>query len=564
MKSTRNNLIKFGVSEHKRTDLLASYIAAIIVFQRNANNCITKEDLQKQLEEEGFFFAKKEKNISRELPRFKNKLFFLEKKNNSKGNQVHILLTEKASKWGREEDDKVFYGLSSMEYAFFEMLLKQGNEKGKNTFLYLVKNLCFEAKTIKEVLIDEEYKTSISEAIKNNKDIKQFIKYRSDTPNKDDLNKVLVSQLRNEIVDLFLKSYDEKKDKTTCFHNTKKILLNLEKINKANNGKFPDGLIELLFENKKRLKKDWKKNIKGQQINLYEIVNNKEQLLSHIMARIIGGSYSSYKSLIVNHFMQLPMFFSVYKDTISLQESAKPIIKNIIEREDKVLELKCEKHYSPKKLKEIFELNGSMGLIQLDIKSIIQNNYQLKMLRSILDLDFENRIKIQSFIAKHNHIKNRCNVPTFFEYIIGMTFLIGENPDLLKKSNEEIIKLINKTFNTILSSDLAPLHHAPGGRADIEVKLKSNKNLLLIEPTLQLKRQIKMELDSTVSHLMAKNQANKSLIVSLKIEELLISALKGINEDHLKPNGKLLATTDINKIKDYLDKKIEVNHFFSK
>jgi hypothetical protein len=168
--------------------------------------------------------------------------------------------------------------------------------------------------------------------------------------------------------------------------------------------------------------------------------------------------------------------------------------------------------------------------------------------------------KIEKIIKEHEHIKGKVNIPTFFEFIIGMAFLSKNKSK--EDTNEK--DYLEKHFHTKLDTNLCPIRFASGGKTDIYIEKKDEQLFLNIEPTTQLTNQTKMELDSVRSHLisaMNKNQFPKgiSIIVAPKIKKTLSQDIRGWNED-VKPKLEI-KLFDIDLILEMLKSDSDIFNF---
>ena len=161
---------------------------------------------------------------------------------------------------------------------------------------------------------------------------------------------------------------------------------------------------------------------------------------------------------------------------------------------------------------------------------LIDERFQDKDLLFILDL-----IKDRKDSEILNLVSDNADVPTIFEYIIGIVWYRISN----KEGN------ILKYMNLSLDADLLPKTHAGGGMADIVYEYNENgypKHNLLIEATLsESTGQRKLELESVPRHLandiISKNNLNDyALFVATNLDESVILSMRG-NKTTYYPKG---------------------------
>ena len=186
---------------------------------------------------------------------------------------------------------------------------------------------------------------------------------------------------------------------------------------------------------------------------------------------------------------------------------------------------------------------------------LIDDKFNENDLLSIIDLIKERR---DSEVC--NLVSDNADVPTIFEYILGIAWYRISN----KEGN------ILKYMNLSLDADLLPKTHAGGGMADIVYEYKENgypKHNLLIEATIsESTGQRKMELESVPRHLandiiITNNQSDYALFVATNLEESVILSMRGNKTTYYpKGNNEYINGLKIIPIDTNILKKIIINH----
>lgn len=161
---------------------------------------------------------------------------------------------------------------------------------------------------------------------------------------------------------------------------------------------------------------------------------------------------------------------------------------------------------------------------------LIDERFKDSDLLSLIDL-----IKDRRDSEVCSYVSDNADVPTIFEYILGITWYRISN----KEGN------ILKFMNLSLDADLLPKTHAGGGMADIVYEYKENnypRHNLLIEATLsESTGQRRMELESVPRHLAndiitTNNSNDYALFVATNLEESVILSMRG-NKTTYYPKG---------------------------
>ena len=140
------------------------------------------------------------------------------------------------------------------------------------------------------------------------------------------------------------------------------------------------------------------------------------------------------------------------------------------------------------------------------------NEFYIKFIEDNLNNDQSTiSSNIQKIVKENGWNYAGIESSTFFEYIIGIFFFkIIYKEELSKGIN--LSKVFRDTMNMKFNNDFIPIRFAQGGIADIVT------NSYIIEPTLQIKNQIKMEINSILNHLSTHNK-EIAFLVSPKIEK---------------------------------------------
>jgi len=535
------DLIKFGKSEIKRNNIKQSYTCIIDFINENNNKFLSEEEIVNILRGKKFYKEnKRQNNAKREISFINSSAFGSLKK---EGKKFKIVKNEISVNWDVENNNK-FWGLTSIDFSFFQFLLKSTfkiNDTKRSSFFHLMKYLKKNGKIDKEIIVPQELKDDINSKIdlRDIENIKKMCFYKSGSSNKK------INKLSNDLVNEFLNAwYDD--------GNFDKIHSIIEKMIENKQKKFSNGMNELLFGENSKIKSlhSYKKNMNKnpEKINLL-IKKGIQDIKSRILLRIICGSWSDYRYLIKSHLNALDNIFIIsINDEVLIREKYKELIYSIIEKgENNILKLKKNKFYSSKELLNFFNLKNSNDIFENKPK-IIKEFYTVKKLISLfknIKKSIENEknnysynyLMVDKIIKNHQHIKGKVDFPTFYEFISGMAFLSKEfERNSSNFENEDSI--IRKTFRAKLDTSLCPIRFAAGGRADIQIFKSDNKEFINIEPTTQLRDQTSMEFSSVRRHLNSDWKSNiekkldsaKAIIVATKKDENLDMDLSGWNE----------------------------------
>ena len=531
------DLVKFGRSETKRSNIKQTYTLLIDAINENDNNWITDKEFFDILKEKKYFLEeKKEIDITREKSIIKSLLNLAVIEENKEEKKLKFISNEISKKWEYNKYNQKFFGLSSIDFSFFQALLKmryKSNGEYKSSFFHILDQLTKKNKLKKNILIDLNYREIIKEII-DNKDIeklKKILKLKSGSKNK------LKKELNDECIFTFLNIWKNNDENYSNLYNSINTIY-------KNNLEFSDGISELIFgykDNKKINIRHFYKMYPEENMN--EFISQIKKSISNIEARvidkIISGSWNSYRHLIKNHLNSLDTIFEFNnKDEFKIKENFQYLIDTILKfGENRILELDKNKLYNPDELLHFFKLKNKKNT--MPIVNIINEYYSnekliilFNKLKNIYIKGHKGNNKIETIIREHQHIKGKVDFPTFFEFIIGMAFL-SKN-----KSKEDINEkdYLEKHFNTKLDTNLCPIRFAAGRKTDIYIEKNDEQLFLNIEPTTQLTNQTSMELDSVRNHLISainKNQFPKGIciIVAPQIKETLSQDIRGWNED---------------------------------
>lgn len=546
----RYDLVKFGVSETKRANIKQSYTILVDFVIKNNGKKLNESEIFQFLKEERFFTGfKVEENVKREMSLINN--LGIGKTTYYKELEKYLIEKNQVSEnWENDEYENKFWGLTSIDYSFFQLLLKQkfnnGNKVG-NCFYHIVNFLNNKEKITEDILLTIENKERIRNCIKN-KDIisiKNILVPKSGSKNPE------IKKMNDNLVNLFVEGKMEEKN------NIEEIISLIINIYEKN-GKVSVGIDSLIF-NETFSHAKMEKLIRGKKFENWVAEKINEGYVNfekRVFNRIIQGSWDSYRHLIKSHLIALDKIFiyEVLEKDKKEKFSINPLYKDFIEKilingSQGKLNFENEKFYDVNELSSILGVDSLVFLPQKisDIeKKIFDNYYEKKQLIKLLEeikesyennKIFPDQSKIYKIIRNHPHMKGKVDYPTFFEFLVGMIFLTKKNIEIIKINKEEK-DIIKRSFRTKLDSNLCPVRFAPGGKADIMIK--NQINFINIEPTTQIKNQVKMEFDSSLQHLindlLVESKLNNkiknaiSIIVAPKIEDRLIFAFKGINK----------------------------------
>ncbi|MGL5438358.1 MAG: hypothetical protein ACRDA7_01335 [Metamycoplasmataceae bacterium] len=544
-------LIKFGASEAKRKDIKSVYIKYAFWLKENNGKILTIEEIFNDWKELSIYVGDKKKKmeISREVYLIK-KLGLGKFKKRDSG----FLIEASEVSLNIENDEGKLWGMEKIDFFFFQIILKQkylSKNKECNTFkdiFNFLENNNFELN--ENVLINKEYEEYIKKLIidKDQEGLSKLLRYQSG-PSKENEN-YDSENTKGKIIDFFIKLQIEKDESFST--SIKNLLLNNKLV------ELPKGLSFLLFGEGITLK-SWFKNIENFPI---KILDNDEEFFKRIKSRIIKCCKNEYLYLIRSHFNSLRILFEFNNDNIlEIDYLQKEEIKKILDS-NKLNELIIDKYYSPFEFIKIFNLNNNISFLKEDSSNIFEKFYKKENLINLLNEikgfykdGKEDSKKFNELLEKHPHINGLCDKNTFFEFISGLVFL-----SKCKKTENLDIK---KYLNLKVDSQYVPQRFAGPGIADGTIILE--KELINIEPTTQIFRQTKMELDSARGHLINSMNENKEIskgiciIIAPLITKLLSLDIKGWNEEYKeKMTIKLF---DIDSLIEMLKSEKELSEF---
>lgn len=559
------SLIKFGVSEIKRKNLKQTY-TLYTDWINEQGDCIDKKesDIFEEWKKITIYEEqKKDINIGREMNFLKSNGFIVNFKNIDKKNSFY---NSGISKNWSNNNETLFY-LKEIDYSFFLFLIKQKyweRNQEKSAFIHIIKYLLTNKKLEEDIIISNNYVEHIKNIVTNRdkKSIINLLKYKSGSPKIGGINRIdqyKKDEIRDSIIILYTDYYFENKINEHCL--IKKIMEYFKKVNSIANAKIASGLLELIFRKTKN--NDFKYQIKSlaelsyEEIRMKIIIQNEDDFLQKIKNRIVMGSYSDYKNLIVNHINCLSSLFDISKKNNELiftvhDEKVEKFLFELMEKENELLKLKIEKFYTKKELIEklnitIDENNNWENIDEVNDKRI-NEVYTLERIKNILDMITQaiatngntyNNKKIKDIIDSDAHVNGQVNWPTYYEFIIGIIFLKKTYGEYSKNWKDKI----KRHLRLSVDGSLCPIRFASGGRADIFFK---NDNMIYtIEPTTQLYRQTKQEYESVLDHLEKEIKNNPieqccglSIIAAPKIESRLANTLS--NHNSFNKNIQLL------------------------
>ncbi|BDU67398.1 MAG: hypothetical protein TYPL_0510 [Candidatus Tyloplasma litorale] len=546
-------LYKIGKSEHKRTDLISSYFSFIEwAYESKEKPSWKNEKKVCQIFSEIGVYKNKDCNtnnlkIGREKSLFKS-LNFIE-------DIDEIKLTNFAKKIYEDinKERKSIFGISRIEYNFLLICLFNISDNDYQTFDILERILKKENYFYLENLNKINYLMEVDD-FKFYKIIKKELDLKSGGKSKIIQNqKMKLSTSKN----IFLDKWYEYAYKNSNEENLKKLENWLYECSKV----FYDGRSKkflkkfltyiLVGKDKNKMKKLWNDFDKTGLLKNIDKNLTRQEVINKVILRIVYGVENSYENLIHNHLNSLSLFYLDEKDkVIRINKNCEKFISSIINKKNELLnEFKKNNYITEERFSEILNINEQI-LPDLDaIKKTYLDNYgnlkkvkeiislfKIKTINGISESESSMRNRVWKYIKTSNHINGICDEKTFFEFIICYAFLIKNNEKLFDYSSEDFFNIVKKSLNLIFSNkNLIPLRFAPGGRADGLIFTKNGS--LVVEPTLQLKNQVKMELDSVTDHVnkynREKEQVSCAYIVAPIIEKRLNVALKSYVDHEL-------------------------------
>lgn len=531
LKTKKLVAIKFGVSEHKRSNYLNFYFSAANAFLNLIG--VKKNETEKiynQFLSCGVYERKKEnKKISRELAFFKNKfpLYYL-------NDNDEIEITNLAKKILENPNEKIFNGKTYLENALILYLIKQYPEENiKNNPFFCAIDFAKEEKYNRKEFISKIFKLKSEEIKEFIKEIKEkikikslldkYFKFLSGIPNVKKDNQIKKFQnKRDELIKILIenilfKESDEKLilDKLYEFINEYKELRNLKKIKN-----FTKAYKKIFKLNEKDLSKfilDYESKNKEKYFNLIKNIDINYLLENFYFVNKKG----EYESLIQKYLFQTDFFLNK-KNKIHINPKHIQYINDLEENYNEILKIKLDDENIIKKFENLDIKNNNKNK-DISIREIINEYYDEQFYNDffeIISLSDEKNInqKLIKLGYENEHINGILDAPTIFEFVINLFFFkLFYKEDILninEISDEELTNNFKESINTYLTTNLIPQRFASGNRSDAIFK----KQKILIEPTLQIKRQVKHELNSITDHL-KKIGYNSSILVAPKISK---------------------------------------------
>lgn len=571
---SKYDLIKFGVSEFKRNDFKNQFVTIATWFnkKKNQNRKYSNVEIFSAFKKNKIYKDQKQSlDIKRELSFFKSvdllnykwirKENVLEKDKkilkNLKENQdikqninegnikyLKINITDFLRGWGNGNKIESFHNVTEDDFSFLKLLMKfKYKENGieKSSFYHIFNFIKNNDGVInKNIIISENYKKYITNIItnKNQEEILKIVKFKSKSSNKN------VNKYQDKLIKIYIEWQLDMKN-----NNKKDNFLEIFKkhINDNSTQKI-DGLFELFFGSNKKynslkqIQKIWNKNPNEIILELEkQTINN---LNERIIERIIIGSWNSYKNLIINYLGGLEIFWTLEKiskdeEKLIINPDFQKTLNLILKNENKILNLKKQINYNPINFKNHFELENACekNLTQSTIQDINSKfNLEECVKYLIIFKNFYNKEnyeldnkKVMDFLKNDKEFQNR-DFPTVFEYLIGVSIIV-------KLEKKITYKNLNKHLNMRLDSTLKPVRFASGGRPDSQFVF--DNELIIFEPTTQIRRQTTMELESIWSHLNKlsneyKKEKNIGFMVSPYVSKNFLIDRRGRNDEKYK------------------------------
>ncbi len=539
MSNKKFKLFKFGLSEHKRTDLLFSYFSAAksINKLKGYDWTIDEEYVLKILKENNFFkMQKKETNIEREETLFKHYLKIMNIVDGKIEPTNNSLIVDNVTSY----EEKDFFNFTWQEYWYIQSILKFSN----NDLLDLAYVLKIGRGNI-ESYVDyfivnlENTKNNLrNQIISNNLDkIKSEISLNSGIPKKMSYYNHL-TVLGKEIANQYI-------DEVFINHQNEYSIDLLSKLSDyLSYKKLSKGYYELFFGKPEKIKNKVIKALRKKDYSSIKqmIPKTIDEKLENIFLRRIGGVYNDYKNLIFNHLNSLPgIKINQITGKIDIEkpyESLYDAIQKNIYSQDK---FSSSDYIPPKKLLEILGIENNIFDDDTTLfYEIWESYYNREQIRQILEWNWKNSSGIYSLISNHTYFKGKIPPHVLYEFVIGLSIFYHDNRVALQ--NKTLLKPWDKLksyFGLNFNRMLLPTGHAPGGRADIIREV--GKVIELYEPTIQIYRQAGHELEGIVSHLLKVENATVSFLVAPEIGPLAVASFKGVNKHHLKEKRKKIA-----------------------
>ncbi len=540
-------LYKIGKSEHKRTDLINSYFSFIYAITNNdkLKNKSWKNDkniICEVLTNYRVLYNKKcdSPNLNREKSLFES-LNLIKKNQNIIPTEFtkHILSNENIN------TSKL--GMNSSEYHYLLMILFNYSENNDMQTFEIIDNILNNKEYFfkkNDLLINELMKMD-EDDFRN--ELFNQIKFKSGSSKsiEKDGKKIKLKMAKDEILKLWIDWMIKQDDITE--RNLLNLIIEYKNLFKMKSKDFLKDAMAILICDSKHFKKLYKNLDNDEVFSLKsfndEFDNTREEIINRAIRKIIKGSEKDYLYLIKNHLLVLQQFF--YFDSIDnkikiFNEHKDFIFKIISKKKELIQEFRKNNYIAIDKFIDILDMKEVVNIDNSEVMKIYKTHYGtseqiIEILKKFIIVDNENdmRKKVDSYIKNSQHLNGLCDAPTFFEFLSSYSILFKNHNDIFEKTSTEFIDLIKKSLNLKFSQkNLVPIRFAAGNRPDAIIKTIDGD--IIVEPTLQLKRQVKMELDSVTDHINKhKYKINSAYIIAPIIEERLNTALKSFVENNL-------------------------------
>lgn len=531
--------LKIGKSEHKRSQLIESYFSFIdLLDEKNDYSVVNKswksdkKDIFDAFNNAKIYLQKnnientkigREKSLFQDLNLIKEAekiepTLFANKILNSLSlkNEVYSLFN-----FSKEEYNFfliiMFYHEEELGYVFFKLLKNIIEEK---TFedLILVENkaLIEQIKTFEEGISKEEKKKIeeiILENIKPGSGNGKSIIFQG--------KKISVTKLKNKLIATWLNEFLNKgsgKETIKLLNEIDEAFMDSSNSESTLTFKkfYKSIFIDIFSKDEKYFLNLETKDF----IPSIIIPKDIEELLKRVKKRTLNGVQKDYIHLITNH-LNFIYFFEIHSDKILIKKEYKPLMEKILLKENELINFFEKEHYlTEKDFERILEIKKNIiPKKTINIKELYKREYgTLEEIIKILEIfviedNKENNInimqnKIKKYMKNSDHIKEKCNPSTFYEFICSLALLLKKTPNLYSLEEEIFKDKIKETINLSFSEyDLSPIRFAAGRRPDAQI-ITNKSEMTILELTLQLNRQVSMEFDSVNSHLKKKINDN--------------------------------------------------------
>jgi hypothetical protein len=515
--------VKFGRSEHKRFNITDFYLNAAKSFKNleginiNDNKKIYKELLDNKIYKKDKFIKK----IGREISFFKNSFPLYDTIDNK------IKITKLTKNILEFTNEKIFNGKDYFENSMILFLIKEYPSKNinENPFFYAInlvkkKDISKENFSLKIFKMNENNIKKDLMEISFNDAIKKYFKYRSGNPNpKKDKDLIKFQSKKNELIKLLLEYVFYKIDIKKIVDYLYEFIKDYEYLkNKKLISNFPKAYKKIFNLNETKIF-SFIKNFENNNINGYINFIKEKINIDYLIENFYFENKKSDYINLIDKYLFFTEFFVIEKNSVKINKVYKEYIDDLRENYDEILRISLK---NDNIIEKLLKLDFKNKENYFSIRKIILNNYNDAFFDAFFDIFLNPKKDINKDLMKlsleNNHINNILDPPTFFEFIINLFFfkLFYEEKILNDKnySDNYLTNEFRKSINTYLSTNLIPRRFASGNKSDgifYEEKI-------LIEPSLQLKNQIKHELSSILNHL-KKSDFKTSVFISPQIEE---------------------------------------------